>query len=188
MVLGLWLALTGPVFASGDVDRAEEIRLTEELRALAQRQAWAGVDRIYRQLDERAAPLEYPELLAGATAARALGDAASARDRLLAAARLNATREVIDSLAAIDTHYGPVELNTTGRGPTILQAEDLPFDPEQRAAIEAARLAVARTGQFRGLLPQGRYVFGGEAFEVRPGIAVRIEVGPRERREERNTP
>lgn len=188
MLLGVWLALAAPAAPPGDVDRAEEIRLVEELHALAHRQAWAGVERVYRQLESRGAPLAYEELTAGAAAARALGDAAAARDRLVAAARVDATREVLDSLAAIDTGYGPVELSTTRRGEVLLQPEVLPFDPEQRAAVEAARLEVVQTGHFRGLLPQGAYQFGDEAFTVRPGIAVRIEVDPRERREERNSP
>ena len=38
---------------------------------------------------------------------------------------------------------------------------------------------MSHEGEFLGLLPKGKYTFAGTAFEVQPGIAVRIEVAPK---------
>lgn len=189
IVLCLWLGLV-PTVRAGDPVAAEVVRLTEELHALAQRQAWTGVERVFEALERRGVVFGYEELVYGAQAARAAGNMAVARDRLVAAARLKGSREVIDSLAAIDATFGTVQLVGPRRPPVQLEAAEAPFDPDQRAALEAARQEVAETGGFTGLLPRGSYVFGDQGFTVEPGIAVRIEVDSRAKRDEpeRNSP
>ena len=179
-----------PSAIAGDASAAEAVRLEEELRALAQRQAWAGVERVYDLLERRGVVLDYEDLVYGAQAARYAGRVEEARDRLVAAAKLRGSREVIDSLAAIDATYGTVQLMGPRRPPALFEAVDPPFDPDQRAALAAARAEVTLTGGFTGLLPRGSYLFGEQRFVVEPGIAVRIEVDPRSRRDEteRNTP
>ncbi len=185
----LCIGLLRPAYAE-DASAAEAVRLTEELRALAQRQAWAGVERVYAMLERRGAEFAYEELVYGAQAARYSGNIDAARDRLVAAARVKGSREVIDSLAAIDATYGSVQLVGSRRAPAMLEPLEPPFDPDQRAAIAAARAEIAASGAFTGLLPKGRYLFGDQPFTVEPGIAVRIEVDPRVKRDEpvRNAP
>jgi hypothetical protein len=129
------------------------------------------------------APMTYQDLLYGAYAARTLGHTLDVRTRLVRAAQLAMTREVADWLAAIDANYAPVQLVGAPRCGIRLEAGELPFDPDQRVALEAAIDEVARTGSFAGLLPRGSYRFGDRAFAVEPGIALRIEVDARARRD-----
>ncbi len=165
--------------ANAEVSDAEHVRLSSEIKQLATRQAWAGVEKKYEELEKLGFDLDFDDLLHGAYAARALGDAQSAYDRLQIAAKLKGTKEVVDWLYAIDTDYGRVELIATPPRGITLEAELMPFDPDQRTCVTTAISDVTHDGEFLGLLPKGKYMFAGTAFEVQPGIAVRIEVAPR---------
>ena len=61
---------------------------------------------------------------------------------------------------------------------TTFEAGVMPFDPDQRKAVEAAIKSVADDGMFVGMLPVGEFTFSGQAFKVEPGLSVRIEVSP----------
>lgn len=165
--------------ASAEVNDGEHVRLSSEIKQLSTRQAWPGVEKKFEELDKLGVELTFDDLLHGAYAARALGNAQSAYDRLKVAARLKGTKEVVDWLYTIDTVYGRVELIATPPRGIVLEPELMPFDPDQRTAVAAAMQTVAHDGQFLGLLPKGKYVFAGTSFEVQPGVAVRIEVAPR---------
>ncbi len=164
---------------SEDVNAGEHVRLSSEIKQLATRQAWAGVEKKYEELEKLGVELTFDDVLHGAYAARALGDAQAAYDRLKVAAHDKGTKEVVDWLYAIDVGYGRVELIATPPRGITLEAELMPFDPDQRTAVTAAMEHVTHDGQFLGLLPKGKYTFAGTAFEVQPGIAVRIEVAPK---------
>ena len=162
-----------------DVNEGEHVRLSSEIKQLATRQAWSGVEKKYEELEKLGVELNFDDLLHGAYAARALGDAQAAYDRLKIAAKDKGTKEVVDWLYAIDVGYGRVELIATPPRGIELAAELMPFDPDQRTAVTAAIEKVKDEGQFLGLLPKGKYTFAGTSFEVQPGIAVRIEVAPK---------
>lgn len=180
MVLALLFALTSsPVARADDRAEAEHLRLSGELDQLALRQLWAGVDRKFLDLQKLGVTMTYHDLLHGAHASRALGNMADAYARLKQAAKLDATKEVIDWMYAIDMNYGQVELLRTPRKGDVLAIEAPPFDPDQRAAVERAAASVKDNGTFSGLLPAGNYNFCAQAFTVQPGIAVRIEVSPK---------
>ena len=182
LALLCWSAGLGVAYAeepSADVSEGEHVRLSSEIKQLATRQAWAGVEKKYEELEKLGVALSFDDLLHGAYAARALGDAQAAYDRLKVAAKEKGTKEVVDWLYAIDVGYGRVELLATPPRGITLEAELMPFDPDQRTAVSAASAAVTREGQFLGLLPKGKYTFAGTTFEVQPGIAVRIEVAPK---------
>lgn len=178
VALALCLYSASPAWADERAD-AEHLRLSGELEQLAQRQLWQGVDRKFLEMDKLGVALTYEDLLHGAHAARALGNMDAAYARLKRAAKLDTTKEVLDWMYAIDMHYGMVELIRTPKKGDVLSVELLPFDPDQRAAVERATTAVADNGSFQGLLPAGQYVFCGQPFTVQPGIAVRIEVSPK---------
>ncbi len=165
--------------ASAEVNDGEHVRLSSEIKQLSTRQAWPGVEKKFEELERLGVELTFDDLLHGAYAARALGDAQRAYDRLKVAARLKGTKEVVDWLYTIDTVYGRVELIATPPRGIVLQPEMMPFDPDQRTAVAAAIDTVTHDGQFLGLLPKGKYQFAGTSFEVQPGIAVRIEVAPK---------
>jgi len=162
--------------------RAEAERLSDDLEKLAERQVWAGVEHKYEDLAALGVPLEQRDYLYGAYAARELGDVAAAYDRLQAAARMGGSKEIVDWLWDIDHSYGNVDLLMVPPRATELACDEMPMDPNQRKAVEAAVRAAKATGTYRGLLPQGKYSFGGVAFQVEPGVSVRIEVNPRVRK------
>jgi len=182
-LLSLGWALGSTAHADDTVEEAEHVRISVEIDRLAQRQAWKGVERKYLQLLEFGIPLTHADHMHGAYAARELGQVASCYERLRAAAEIDATREVIDWLWNIDNNYGHVVLSTAPARAAILSMIEVPFDPNQRRAIDAAIELVREDGTFTGMIPRGLYTFAGQSFTVEPGISVRIEVSPRARRQ-----
>ena len=149
--------------------KAEAKRLSDELEKLVRRQAWAGAARTYAELEAIGLPLGVDELYAGALTARQLGEMALVYERLLAAAKLDGRREIVDWLWAIDTGYGRVSLAGDPASPPTLSADSPPLLPEQRACVEAAQRHLSESGRFDGLLPAGTYRVNGVAVEVIPG-------------------
>jgi len=176
-LLSLWL-LASPTFAV-DVSEGEHMRLSEDLKQLAARQLWQGVEKKYLELEKLGVELSYADLMYGAYAARALGNVQHAYDRLKRAVKAEGTKEVVDWLFAIDSSYGAVELLAHNPKGVALECLEMPFDPDQRLAVEAAIDTVKREGEFAGLLPKGSYVYGGEPFLVYPGVSKRIELSPK---------
>lgn len=142
-------------------NRGEYQRLSQELEKLVSRNAWAGVERTYIALLATGVEPSFEDYLAGAYSARALGDVASARSRLIAANAKREDRAVVDWLWDIDSNYNRVLL-ACDIGQVELQPETMPFEPNQRKAVEFAQKAIVEKGFFDGYLPQGRYVFGKE--------------------------
>lgn len=161
---------------------AEARRLSQDIRQLAAREAWVGVERKFQELAALGVPLSYEDWWRGAQAARALGRVDEVYTRLQAAAALDPTREALDWLYAIDSNYGHVSLRAEPpRGVGLVVAE-MPFDPDARLAVEWAVAEVGRAAAFEGLLPRGRYDFAAHPFVVEPGVSVQIDVNLRRRR------
>ncbi len=179
MLFALVFLAFGAPTPPADRSQAEHLRLSGELDQLSQRQFWSGVNRKFAELEKLGVDLTYDDLLHGAHSARALGDMSAAYSRLKRAARLDGTKEVMDWLYAIDMHYGSVELLRNPKKGDVLSAAEMPFDPDQRAAVELAVATVADTGSYMGMLPRGSYTFAGQEFTVQPGIGLRIEVSPK---------
>lgn len=177
--LGFLVALVDPSAAADGRSEAEHLRLSGELDQLSDRQLWQGVDRKFLEIEKLGVDLTYDDLLHGAYSARALGSMSEAYTRLKRAAKLDASKEVMDWLYAIDMNFGSVDLLRTPKKGDVLSVEELPFDPDQRAAVEKAITLVETSGLYSGLLPRGSYVFCGQPFDVQPGVAVRIEVSPK---------
>ena len=135
LVLALCLATGGSVLASSLVPTvalaqdktAERLRLEEEMKRLAQRNAWAGVERKYNELLALNIDLPFDDHQVGAQAARSLGKTLEVYERLLRAQKIQASDEIIQELAAIDSQYGRVELGKVndafalGLGPSTTQ-------------------------------------------------------------------
>ncbi|MCK6524440.1 hypothetical protein L6R49_23795 [Myxococcota bacterium] len=149
--------------------KAEAKRLSDELEKLVRRQAWAGAARTYAELEALGLPLGVDELYAGALTARQLGEMGLVYERLLAAAKLDGRREIVDWLWAIDTGYGRVTVIGDPSAPPTLTADAPPLLPEQRACIETAQRHLAESARFEGLLPAGTYRVNGAPIEVTPG-------------------
>lgn len=168
-------------------DQAEKLRLTDEQKKLAARNAWTGVERQYELLQITKCELSYDNLYLGAESARFLGKVYDEYERLKAALSVAPAKDaegndpspgIIDSLEAIDRSYARVEIHGDARRRPVLSRPELPFAPDQRKAVEWAQTVVAETGSFKGMLPFGAYVVGSDAFtvEASPDFLV-IEVG-----------
>lgn len=162
--------------AQASHSQAEYYRLRQEMEKLASRNAWSGVEKMYRQLQGTGQTLSFEDNLLGAHAARALGDVTSARERLLLCNEMREDREVLDWLWDVDSHYGVVWL-AADPGTLTLAADQMPFNPDQAKAVEFAQRQIAETGMFEGYLPAGLYRFGDHEVKVQPRVqAFRIDV------------
>ncbi len=165
--------LVGEAWA-GEVEKAEHTRVSEEMRKLAQRNAWAAVEAQFQKLMALQAAgeiLTVGELSLGIQAAQNLGDITAARSRLSQAVRIEANADFQAALDEIDKVYGHVKLDFDpryGADRTIVPKEP-PFAPDQRAAIAIANNVVLAEKDFDGLLPQGDYTVGSRAFTVAAG-------------------
>ena len=175
--------------------KAEVLRLEEEMKKLAAKNAWSGVARTYESLekigDEAFAVASNAGgiHMLGAQAARNLGDIRRYKTLLLRAktsfqaaggAMDEATLQAVEAeLSQIQAAYGVVRIGPRSepksekkkaalRGPELVPAT-MPFAQDQRASIEAARQKIAETGYFTGLIPAGDYTLGPESFTVIAG-------------------
>lgn len=172
VVAVLCLAIA-PSALAGDVERAEHTRVSEEMRRLAQRNAWSAVEAQFQKLEvleSKGEVLTYAELKLGAESARAVGDIAACKRRLEKATRLDPKPEVADWLADIDANYGPVAITFDKRWPgeRTLVPTAPPFAPDQRAAI-AFVVDVLAEENYVGVLPAGEYTVSGKTIDVRVG-------------------
>ncbi|MFH1462783.1 MAG: hypothetical protein ABIO70_00145 [Pseudomonadota bacterium] len=158
---------------------AEHQRLSGEIQQLARRQAWAGVEQRFTELVELGIEPGFDDLVYGAHAARGIGDAQGASDRLKQAAQIRSTAEIRAWLGDLAAGYGHVVLSSDSRRPVALVPEVLPFAPDRRAAVEFAVHAFAEQGRFEGLLPIGTYQLGETEVVVDAGVALQIEVSAR---------
>lgn len=150
-------------------DQPEYNRLTQELEKLAERNAWAGVERTWAKLLETKIPPSFEDYGFAANAARALGDTAAARARWLAAKDLREEPMIFDALFDIDQNYGTVSLLCEPGLGWELTAAQRPFQPDRIRSMEFAAEAVTTSCAFEGMIPAGSYTFAEEAFEVRSG-------------------
>ncbi len=179
LLLAASLLISAPAQAGGKAEeaaRAEYVRLSQDLERLVQKNAWAGVERTFQACLETKQDLAFEDWVAGAHAARALGDISAARERLIQANKLREEREVLDWLWDIDSSYGQVSLKGD-LGKVELEAVQAPFDPLMAKAVAFASDAVEESGTFEGYLPQGDYIFAGVEVKVRPRVmAARIDL------------
>lgn len=174
VLLGVLLAFGGavaidliaPVEAEAQDKTAERLRLEEEMKKLAQRNAWSGVERKYGELTALNVELPFDDHQLGAQAARYLGKTLEQYERLMKARKLKSTPEIEQELQALDGAYGRVELKGSERFlPQIVPAV-MPFAPDQRKSIEWATTVITNTGSFKGMLPRGEYKVACQDFTV----------------------
>lgn len=173
------LVASAPAFAASAAE-AEHIRISEQMRKLATRNVWRGVESNYQKLldlEKKGVTLTVDDHLLGVQAAQALGSVQDAYDRLQAADSVAPSDDLKSQIAAIDASYGRVDLDVDDRfdGDFTLKPATMPFDPGQRKAVEVAAARIQAERKFLGMLPYGRYTLGERAFEVTKGGAV-VEV------------
>jgi len=188
VLISLFFLSPNPVFAGEETDggefpaetesskRAEYVRLANEMARLASRNAWTGVERLYLTISELGMEMAFEDYVSGAHAARAFGNITAVKARLSEATAVREEDEITDWLFEIDGSYGRVFISGD-KGKVELSIEKLPFNPDQRKAIEYAKLRVEETGTYDGLLPAGDYVFGPHTLEVIPRVqSIRIDL------------
>jgi len=177
LILSFLLGVSTPAYAAGpdETARAEYVRLSAELKRLAEKNAWAGVERTYQAILETGVDPSYDDYFYAAHAARSFGDVTAARDRLLLANNIREEREVMDWLWEIDSSYGKVSL-MCDPGTLELTPDSMPFHPDRAAAVQFAQTKIKETGTYEGYLPEGNYTFGHFDVRVVPRVTtVRID-------------
>lgn len=158
---------------AASVEAAEHVRLSEEMRKLAQRNLWSAVDQQYRALaalEAKGEVLTVREHELGAQAARNLGDIASAEERYHKAARAGGSPDVIAAIEELERVFGPVRITIDPKytGDRVLIPAEMPFAPDQRAALDFANRQLA-AGGFDGMLMAGTYTLAGRSLTVSLG-------------------
>ncbi|MFT7518362.1 MAG: opacity protein-like surface antigen [Kiritimatiellia bacterium] len=177
ILLSTLLALTGvvavsavPTTALAQADKqAERLRLEEEMKKLAQRNAWAGVERKYTELVALKLDLPFGDHQMGAQSAKFLGKTYEVYTRLELAMKKKASDGIATELKALDAGYGRIDLQGSEKFLPAVVPAVMPFAPDQRKSIEWATTVMTNTGSFKGMLPVGKYTVAGQDFEVIKG-------------------
>lgn len=186
-VLFLLLATLVAVPAHASAE-AERYRLQQELQKLASRNAWNGVERTYADLVKLQLPLAPIDHLLASQAAQNRGETIAAMDRLAlavdacdeaSAAADPSWQEAKRGLDALRSRYGKVDISVVPPRLPALIRYDPPFAVQEREAIARAREQLSQSRAYVGLLPVGKYMVDGLAFEVETGAELlRIRVVP----------
>jgi hypothetical protein len=175
----LALALVASASPALACDSAEKIRLSDEQKSLAARNAWTGVERTYAALLATKCELGFEQHFLGAESAKLLGKVYEQYSRLELALAIapEATEDSPDRSkeaiqASIDTigqAYRKVRIVGDPRRRPVLSRPEMPFATDQRKAVEWAITVVSETGSFEGMLPFGAYVVGDVNFTAEAG-------------------
>lgn len=156
-----------PIPAFAQDKNAERLRLEEEMKKLAQRNAWTGVERKYQELMDLNVELPFDDHMLGAQAARYQGKTLELYNRLKRALAMKSdAQDVVDELAAIDDAYGRVHLKGSERFLPQVKPAVMPFAPDQQKSIARASEVMSNTGSFEGMLPLGDYTVACQQFTV----------------------
>lgn len=182
MGLMSWLWLLSISWADGEAEQAEYRRLSGEMEMLGQRAQWKGVSKHFMKMQQLNVSIEEKDYLLAAQAAQELGHMRIASEHLRAAVNLNPSKKTQRWLSEIDEGYGNVELRLLTKGEPKLEAHGYPVDPVKRNVIHFAQQTLLETDEFVGMLPVGNYTFIDYHFEVQPGVAIQLELSPKQRR------
>ncbi len=157
--------------------KAELVRLSEEMQKRARDNKWDAVELRYDDAMKLGIPLSYRDHKNGAEAARAAGNMEECYERLLIAQTVAINdfdkKEVVQWIEEIEASYARVEIVIKADGVVTLEVSQMPFPPDQRAAITFAQAEVA-DGSFEGLLPlivnldgtEGTYTLNGQTIKI----------------------
>jgi len=134
------------------------MRLSGQLHELCALNAWQGVERVFQDIQATEIAPTYEVLIAGAHAARALGDTSKSHTRLQQALMLHEDPELVEWIQDIENRYGSAFIACKKtRKSAKLEISELPFHPMLRRSIEHAQSAIEQDCYFDGLLPEGAY-------------------------------
>lgn len=176
------LLLLAPLPAlAGSVEQAEHVRIAEEMKKLAARNAWSAVESRYQELaalESKGEKLNYEDHWLGAQAARDGGNASAWKDRLLKAQSVKSSDEVTASLQEVEASYGTIEVIVDPRypGDRALTRGAMPFAPDQVANIRFVANTVSSGESYKGLLVAGTYSLDGQEVVVQVGQTTTIKL------------
>lgn len=156
------------------VQAAEADRLSGELRQLARREVWNGVEDVFAEMRATGLEIDARDWVIAARAAEERGDVTAQIHRLERAVQLG-DASARPHLSELYDGYARVVLDAEGRD-VELGVRDEPFDPSARRSIAHARAQLREEGHFDGYLPVGDYHFGGHTFQARLGWHVRLDI------------
>ncbi len=193
-LLAALLAL--PLTASAQTEQEAKCRvLKDEMESMAQRRIWNEVEARYQKMVAAACPMGVDVYNWGAQAAQSQGNVAEHVGRLkkakdacvaagdkCAAATASAFQEAVTTVLY---EYGVADFQIDAKvakscakdlaggvadRPRMLALKGggVPFQSDQRAALDYAERKLCETGAFRGLLPAGEYELLGQAKTIAP--------------------
>ena len=155
--------------ADAKFDKAERIRLSEEIKDSAKRERWKRVDALYRKiLKLKHAEPSFRDHSTGAKSAYYIGDMLSALRRAKKAYAIQKDDSLKMWINAIQQTTAPVEIKISRsfkEDYTLTGGEDLAA-PEDQDAFAFAQRYLTEVKKFKGLLPFGTYSIAGQSFTV----------------------
>lgn len=142
--------------------QAEKYRLTEEMKRLAQRNAWPGVETKYEELVGLGVDIDFDTHRLGAESAKYLGKTYEVYQRLERAVKVQDDAEIRSEMEQLDAKYGRVKIIGSERWEVTLRRPAMPFAPDERKSVEYAIMVATESGGFTGMLPLGDYIIGEE--------------------------
>lgn len=165
-----------PTTAEGRI--AEYKRIEDEMILLAKRGNWGAIERMQPRLEATGQPYTPRVLVVLAQASANRGDILATRQFVETALEAGSDDELEAWVERLDKEYSPVLLAADLPANYRLTPGQMPFQPEQRAAVTFAQQQILEQSVFEGLLPRGSYRFapygqtegdGVFALEVRGG-------------------
>ena len=168
----LLLALvSGPALAlPASSIQAETQRMEAEITALAERNAWVGVDRNYNTMIKKNLQPSTGATKLAATAAMRVGNTWAAYQRFFRALQHDKEADVGLQLRTIRSQYGRVDIRRNSTNPATLVVNVRSFDPNHNASLAFSKETLQATGGFNGMLPVGEYTVNGKPFTVIAGL------------------
>ena len=167
--MNMILLLSSLAFAESQFDKAERIRLSEEIKSLEKRGRWAAIDIKYREMLElKDAEPSFRDHSIAAQAASNLGNALATYERVQRAYAIEQKEELKAWLGAIEQTTAPVDIVVSRfyKEDSTLKAISEFYAPEDQNAFTYAQKALEQNKKFTGLLPFGEYTIGDQSFTV----------------------
>ena len=165
------LLLSSLVYADAQLDKAERIRLSEEIKGLEKRGRWQAIDIKYRKMLElKDAQPSFRDHSIAAQASSNLGNMLATYRRVKRAYAIKQTEELKAWSGAIEQTLAPVEIivSRSFKEDFDLKIQDELYGPADQNAFAFAQKVLVKKRKFKGIMPYGEYTIGNESFTVAP--------------------
>ena len=163
--------LSSLVYADAQLDKAERIRLSEEIKSLEKRGRWKAIDIKYRKILElKDAKPSFRDHSIAAQASSNLGNMLATYKRIKRAYALEEKEDLKGWFGAMEQTLAPVEITVSRsfKEDFTLKVQEDFYEPDDQNAFAYAQKLIEKNRKFKGLLPYGEYTIGTETFTVAP--------------------